>query len=105
DSGPSEQSRQTIASANIGKKTDAGLRHAEFVTLARDAMRAVQGDAHSSAEHESIDERNIRPDEFFERPYMGVARAVEYLNPAERSRFQPLVQDLEIAAAREHRGM
>jgi hypothetical protein len=36
---------------------------------------------------------------------MGVRRAVEFLDRAERSLFQPLVQDLEIAAAREHRGM
>src|SRR5262249_59616414 len=95
DSGPSEQTREKIGAADVGKKTDADLRHAEFVALPGDTMRTMQRDADPSAEHESIDEGNIRPDEFLKHPHMRVSLAVEFLDCAEHPLLEPLMQDFE----------
>src|ERR1043165_4936724 len=85
DSGPPEQARQEIGSANIGQKTDAALRHAETVSLAGGVMVPVQRDAASSTEHESVDERNIRPDECLKPANTRVGGAIEVLDGAEGS--------------------
>jgi hypothetical protein len=105
DSGPPEQTREKIGAAYVGEKADTDLRHAKAIALRGNTMRAVQRDADSAAEHEPIDERNIRPDEFLEHPHMRVRRAVEFLDRAKRPLLKPLMQDFEIAAAREHRGV
>src|SRR5262249_35847763 len=82
DSGPAEQTRQKIGAADVGEKTDADLWHPKAIALPRNTMRAMQRDADSATEHESIDERNVRPDEFLEHPHMRVRRAVEFLDCA-----------------------
>ena len=100
--GPAEQPRKKIRAADVGQETNTDLRHAEAVPLACHAMRAVKADADAAAQHEAVDERHIRPDEFLEHPDMRIGGAVELAERSSRALLDPFMQDLEIAAAREH---
>lgn len=102
DSDPRRKPRQEIGAANVWQETNTNLRHGHAEIFAGDTVRTVKRDADATAEKETIDQRHVRPDEFFEPPDMGIGGAVEFTNRVDRALLEPLMQHFEIAATREH---
>ena len=89
--------RQKPRRADVGKETNADLRHGEGEPVARDTMRAMYGYAHAAAHRNAVDQCNVRLAIVLDRRVQRIFVAPELQRLLVASRLAQIVERANVA--------